>query len=185
MPILAQDLELVERAKGGDSAAFESIVRKYQDRLYNVLLRFVGSPATAQDLAQDTFLKAYQRLADFRGDSQVYTWLYAIARNLAISHVRSPSSRSGGPSLDQEGMEPEAPGGGDPVSRAMSRDRERLVQEALLALDEEARWVVVMRDIEGRDYDEIAGMAGVPVGTVKSRLHRARMQLRHLLEGRV
>ena len=186
MPILAQDLDLVVRSKAGDTAAYEALVLKYQDRLLNALAHFLGNTATAQDLAQEAFLKAYLRLGDFRGDSQFYTWLYAIARNLAMSHQRQASRRGRPVDLADGALEsvPDA-GGADPVGRAMSRDRERLVQEALQALDAEARWIVVLRDVDGRDYEEIAEAAGVPVGTVKSRLHRARMQLRHLLDGRV
>lgn len=184
MPILAQDLELVERSKSGDIPAFEVLVRKYQDRLHNALTRFLGDTSSSQDVAQEAFLKAYLRIREFRGDSQFYTWLYVIARNLAMSHRRSPARRARPASLDED-LAVEGRGGDDPVHRAMSRDRERLVQEALLALDPDQRWIVVMRDIDGRDYEEIAQTTGVPVGTVKSRLHRARMQLRHLLDGRV
>lgn len=185
MPILAQDLELVARCKGGDPSAFDDLVRRYQDRLFNALVHFLGDAAAAEDLAQEAFLKAYLRLQDFRGDSQFYTWLYAIARNLSVSRQRQLSRRGRMASLDAEDAPQVESGKGDPIGSAMSRDREALVQQALQALDEESRWIVVLRDIDGRDYAEIAEAAGVPVGTVKSRLHRARMQLRQLLEGRV
>ena len=157
---------------------------KYQDRLVNALTHFLGDAGTAQDLAQEVFLKAYQRIRDFRGESQFYTWLYAIARNLAISRQRTVGRRGRTVGLPEEELEAPA-GGQDPVRQAMSRDLERTVQEALQELDADARWIVVMRDIDGRDYEEIAEASGVPVGTVKSRLHRARMQLRQLLEGKV
>ena len=187
MPILAQDLEWVARCKSGDAAAFEPLVRKYQDRLVNALTHFLADGAAAQDLAQEAFLKAYVKIQDFRGDSQFYTWLYAIARNLARIQRRSAARRGRTVSLDAEdGPAAFDPAGGeDPVRRAMSRDSERLVQEALQELEPEARWIVILRDVEGRDYEEVAEAAGIPVGTVKSRLHRARMQLRQLLDGRV
>ncbi len=158
---------------------------KYQDRLVNALTHFLGDSGVAQDLAQEVFLKAYLRIRDFRGESQFYTWLYAIARNMATSHQRSAARKGRTLALPEENLEGHESQEADPVSRAMSRDRERMVQQALQALDADARWIVVMRDIDGREYEEIAETAGVPVGTVKSRLHRARMQLRQLLEGRV
>ena len=187
MAILAQDLELVSRCKEGDSQAFERLVVKYQDRLVNALTHFLGESVTAQDLAQEVFLKAFLRIRDFRGESQFYTWMYAIARNMATSHLRTAARKGRTLAIPQGAEELEAPEslGDDPVRRAMSRDLERTVQQALQALDPDARWIVVMRDIDGRDYEEIAESAGVPVGTVKSRLHRARMQMRQLLEGRV
>ena len=185
MPILAQDLELVARSKGGDPSAYDELVRKYQDRLYNALVHFLGDAPAAEDLAQEAFLKAYLRLADFRGDSQFYTWLYAIARNLSVSRQRQVARRGRVGSLDSEGAPQVVSSQGDPIGDAMSRDRDMLVQEALQSLDADSRWIVVLRDIDGRDYAEIAEAAGIPVGTVKSRIHRARMQLRQLLEGRV
>ena len=185
MPILAQDLELVARCKGGDPSAFDELVRKYQDRLFNALVHFLGDAPAAEDLAQEAFLKAYLRIQDFRGDSQFYTWLYAIARNLSLSRQRQVARRGRMASLDSDDAPQVESGQGDPVGSMMSRDRENLVQEALQALDEGSRWLVVLRDVDGRDYEEIAETAGIPVGTVKSRLHRARMQLRQLLDGRV
>lgn len=182
LPILAHDLELVALAKGGDAAAFERLVLQYQDRLVNALTHHLADVEAAREIAQEALLKAYLRLGEFRGDSQFYTWLFAIARNAAMSLSRAARARVRGVSLEEAPV-PSSPD--DPVRRAMSRDTERLVHEALQRLDEEARWLVVLRDIDGRDYTEIAGTLGLPLGTVKSRLHRARMRLRELLEGRV
>jgi RNA polymerase sigma-70 factor (ECF subfamily) len=181
------DQELVSRTIGGDGTAFASIVERYQDRLHNAIFRLVGSAEDARDLLQDSFLKAYENLEGFRGGSSLYTWLFRIAVNTALSHRRKRKwTHVGlGPTSDDDSApesgwaDPDAPDPADPI---MAAETEAAVQQALDGLDEEHRTVVVLRDIQHCDYHEMAGILGVPSGTVKSRLHRARLMLRDRLK---
>jgi len=181
------DPELVSRTLGGDGAAFGAIVGRYQDRLYNAIYRLVGSAEDARDLLQDAFIKAYENLEGFRGGSSLYTWLFRIAVNTALSHRRkrkwthatlSPVSDDD-PGTAAGWADPSAP---DPADPLVSAETEALVQQALDGLDEDHRTVVVLRDIQHCDYREMADILGVPTGTVKSRLHRARLMLRDRLK---
>jgi RNA polymerase sigma-70 factor, ECF subfamily len=179
------DQEVVTRVVGGDAAAFGLLVERYQDRLANAVTRLVGSTEDARDVLQDTFIKAYENLEGFRGGSSLYTWLFRIAVNTSLSHRRKrkwvPMSSSGAEDANAgEGWaDPSAPGPAEPLE---AREVEAQVQRALDALDEEHRTVVVLRDIQHCDYREIAEILGVPPGTVKSRLHRARLMLRDKLK---
>jgi RNA polymerase sigma-70 factor (ECF subfamily) len=184
-----EDGALVEQSRRGDMQAFGTLVAKYQDRIYNLILRMCGSRADAEELAQETFLKALERISQFRGQSQFYTWLFRIAANLALSHRRRGGTVRfqplGGAGEDFEGSQADAltaavakrraPG---PDAAAMSAETSRRVGRALEELDDEFRLVVVLCDIEGMEYARIADVLEVPVGTVKSRLHRARCILK-------
>jgi RNA polymerase sigma-70 factor (ECF subfamily) len=176
---------LVTRVVGGDAAAFGLVVERYQDRLSNAVCRLVGSTEDARDILQDTFIKAYENLEGFRGGSSLYTWLFRIAVNTSLSHRRkrkwvSMSSAGAEESSSGEGWaDPSAPDPSEPLEAA---EAEALVQRALDALDEEHRTVVVLRDIQHCDYREIAEILGIATGTVKSRLHRARLMLRDKLK---
>ena len=171
--------------------AFGLLVAKYQDLIYNVIYRMNGRRADAEELAQETFLKAMERIGQFRGRSRFYTWLFRIAVNLTISH-----RRRAGRVRFQSMTAPEAFGGGQaegltakmadkrnpsPQAAAMSAETVQRVSRALGELDDEFRLVVVLRDVEEMDYANIADVIGVPVGTVKSRLHRARCALKDKL----
>ena len=176
----------MSRTIGGDGTAFASIVERYQDRLHNAIFRLVGSAEDARDLLQDSFVKAYENLEGFRGGSSLYTWLFRIAVNTALSHRRKRKwTHVGlGPTSDDDSApesgwaDTEAPDPADPI---MAAETEAAVQQALDDLDEEHRTVVVLRDIQHCDYREMAEILGVPSGTVKSRLHRARLMLRDKL----
>jgi RNA polymerase sigma-70 factor (ECF subfamily) len=172
----------------------EGLVQRYQDRLYVTLLRMVGHPEDAADLVQETFVRAMQAVARFEGKSSLYTWLFRIAINLAISHRRAGKYRSAA-SLDAapddgEGLNKQAAGlrrqiaqetEADPALSAQQRlDYERLLV-ALSELEPDFRAVIVLRDIDECDYEQMAGILDVPVGTVKSRLFRARSALRERL----
>jgi len=183
-----EDAALVDQCRKGDMQAFGSLVAKYQDRLFNMVFRMCGRRADAEELTQEAFLKALERISQFRGHSQFYTWLFRIAANLTISHRRR-AGRVRFHSLS--GPEEFEHSQADALTAAMARRRspspEAAVsaaetnQRVLLALeelDDEFRLVVVLCDIEGMDYAQIAQVLGVPVGTVKSRLHRARCMLR-------
>jgi len=171
--------------------AFASLVAKYQDRVLNAILRVCGSRDDAEELAQEALLRAMERISGFRGHSGFYTWLFRIAMNLAISHRRHDArirfhSLSGAEEFSgtqAENLTAALAGRRDPgpEAAAMAADTARKVTEALQSLDDEFRLVVVLRDIEDMDYTQIATVLEVPVGTVKSRLHRARCILREKL----
>ncbi len=190
-PIQFEDSLLVEQCQGGDMGAFAQLVAKYQDKVYNTCWRIGGSRQDAGDLTQEAFCKALESIGDFRRKSGFYTWIFRIAVNLSISHRRKAGrtvnlgSEEAGPS----GIDQQAAGlirrvdkeDRDPAAEAERHQTRALVVEAVAELDEEFRTAVVLRDIEGFDYDEIADILDVPVGTVKSRLHRGRMALRKRL----
>ena len=186
-----EDAALVEKARKGDMKAFGALVAKYQERVLNVVHRMCGRWADAEELAQETFLKAMERIAQFRGSSGFYTWLFRIAVNLAASHRRRSGrlgfrSLAGGEEADgslaesltsglaerREPLPPDAAGGAEAGER---------VRRALDELDDEFRMVIVLRDIEEMDYGQIARVLDLPPGTVKSRLHRARLLLKEKL----
>jgi RNA polymerase sigma-70 factor (ECF subfamily) len=178
--------ELIGQVLSGDSAAFGEIVERHEDRLYNTIYRLVGSADDARDLLQDTFVKAYEKLDDFRGGSSLYTWLFRIAVNTSLSHRRRRTwVQMGAPAGDDDpnpGNAVADTAAVDPADPLIAAETETLVQEAINSLDDEHRTVVVLRDIQHCDYHEIADILEVPPGTVKSRLHRARMMLRERLE---
>jgi RNA polymerase sigma-70 factor (ECF subfamily) len=165
--------------------AFAALVAKYQDRVLNTILRLCGNMCDAEELAQETFLKALEKLSLFRGQSKFYTWLFRIAVNLTISSrrrgVRVKFHPLGGSDDAGAQMSPMAQVASrrepSPPAAAMSAEASQRVTEALDELDEEFRAVVVLRDIEDMDYAQIGAVLDLPVGTVKSRLHRARCAL--------
>lgn len=190
----ARGAELLQRAKSGDRAAFGQLVQHFQDRLYNTILRIVGEPEEARELTQETFAKALAGLQDFRGDASAYTWLFRIGVNLAISHIRKVQRRrtfsldaplTGRHDDDQASslLDRMAESRGEKPDEALLRkERQQKVVEALGKLDAEYRAVLVMRDIEGFDYQQMADVLGLNLGTLKSRLFRARLALRDELK---
>jgi RNA polymerase sigma-70 factor (ECF subfamily) len=172
------DNQLIDEALAGDSAAFGRLVQKYQDRLFNAVAFVCGSVEDANDVVQEAFVQAFVKLETFHRSSAFYTWLYRIAFNQAISRKRrhKPSLSIDG-HREQTGQEP-IDGGAAPHDRMEQQELACQVQAALAALSEEYRAVVVLREMEGCDYEAIAAILELPVGTVRSRLHRARMQLR-------
>jgi RNA polymerase sigma-70 factor (ECF subfamily) len=189
--IAFDDRTLVDRSRRGDMRAYGALVAKYQERIYNLIYRMCSRRADVEELAQETFLKALERIGQFRGNSQFYTWLFRIAVNLTISHRRRAGrirfhSMTGPEEYDEVGSDSltarlaqrrDAP----PDRSAMAGEASGRIAQALDELDEEFRIVVALRDIEDMDYASIADVIGVPVGTVKSRLHRARGLLRQKL----
>lgn len=174
------DAELIQAALAGDTAAFGVLVRTYQDRLFNALVHIVRCPEEAQDVVQDAFVQAYTKLSTFKGSSAFYTWLYRIAFNVSISRRRK---RKPAVSLErgkeEQGAEPAA----DPLpDRLEQNERAAQLHAALEALSEEHRTVLVLREMEDCSYEDIAEMLDLPIGTVRSRLHRARMELRESLK---
>ena len=180
------DEELVARVCGGDGTAFGPIVERYQDRLYNTIYRLVGSSEDARDLLQETFIKAYENLEGFRGGSSLYTWLFRIAVNASLSHrrKRKPIHATASATDDDEAAPADTwadPAAADPADPILAAETETVVQQALNGLEEEYRTVVILRDIQHCDYREMAEILDVSLGTVKSRLHRARLMLRDKL----
>lgn len=187
------DATLVEEARAGDMSAFARLVTKYQDRVVNACWRICGNLDDAQDLTQEAFLHALESLDSFRHKASFYTWLFRIAVNLSISHRRKSARAI---KLSLHGADGQFRGdhqaatlvnrvsaeADDPAARVSTREAGRLAARGLEQLDDDYRTVVVLRDIEGMDYQQIGLILGVPVGTVKSRLHRARMELRSVLE---
>ena len=181
---MTDDRRLIADTLAGRPAAFGELVRKYQDRVFNLAARILGNPEDAADAAQEAFLHAYQALPNFKGDSEFFTWLYRIAFNAAVSQKRKrrPVGR-----LEYGGeggaAEPPDPASIDPPPPAVERQEEVAVLTAALArLSPDHRAVLVLKDIDGLMYEEIAVVVGVPVGTVRSRIHRARLELRGMLE---
>jgi RNA polymerase sigma-70 factor (ECF subfamily) len=182
---LSDDASLIAATLAGDTAAFGRLVAAYQDRLYNSLLRVLGSAEDAADIVQDAFVQAFTKLNTFRGSSAFYTWLYRIAFNLAMSHARRGHRTA---SLDdRKALVGEEPMDGQPTAEAgvMQQERAELVHAALGALSMDYRQILVLREIDGCRYDEIAEILELPVGTVRSRLFRARLQMRDLLAPRL
>ena len=181
------DAELLARVAGGDAGAFGPIVERYQDRLYNAVYRLVGSHEDARDLVQDSFVKAFEHLDGFHGTSSLYTWLFRIAVNTSLSHRRKrkwvQAPALGSSDGDEASVaDPPDPSSPDPAGAALAAEKEAIVQRALSSLDDEHRTVIVLRDIQHCDYHEIGEILDLPPGTVKSRLHRARLMLREKLE---
>jgi RNA polymerase sigma-70 factor (ECF subfamily) len=177
------DFSLIAASRMGQTDAFGMLVNRYQDRLYPTALRLTGRPEDALDLLQDTFLRAFEKLKGFQGESSFYTWIYRIAVNLALSERRKKHPlrlRRGGD--DRAPEIADAATDCDPSSNLLGAERDRLIQDALNSLAPDHRAVVVMKEFDGLRYEEIATMLNVPVGTVRSRLHRARLDLKVRLQ---
>jgi RNA polymerase sigma-70 factor, ECF subfamily len=182
---LSDDASLIAATLDGDTAAFGQLVHDYQDRLYNSLVRVTGSAEDAGDIVQDAFVQAYRKLDSFRGSSAFYTWLYRIAFNLAMSHARREHKLASLDGLKANlGSEP-VDGQPTPDAHIERREQVDMVHAALAALSTEYRTILVLREIDGCRYDEIAEILALPVGTVRSRLFRARLQLRDQLAPRM
>jgi len=180
------DVRLIEAALQGQTAAFGQLVQKYQDRLFNTLVYALGNSEDARDIAQEAFVQALLKLESFHRSSSFYTWLYRIAFNIAASWRRK--KKLDRVSLEQmhqtSGHEPIAPTE-EPDVHLHREDCCRQVHEALDQLPEEYRTILVLREMEGHCYETIAEILDLPVGTVRSRLHRARVHLRQLLQQRI
>ena len=178
-PNRTEELALVERCRAGDLAAFETIYRTHAGRLYSVACRVLGNPTDAEDLLQEIFLAAHRKLETFRGESALGTWLYRLAMNLCLDHLRSRATRSGqvtDPLDDEYGLD-------DSGSRRLAeRTVARMdLERAMAQLPEGCRTAFVLHDVEGLEHREIADILGIAEGTSKSQVHKARMRLRAML----
>ena len=192
------DAMLLRQAQSGDRTAYGQIVLTYQDRLYNAVLRLVGDPDEASEITQEAFTRGLMKIDSFRGDASAYTWLFRIAMNLAITELRKGQRRRVF-SLDRPTTNPSARQGGEdqasslvdrmaqdrsagPSEQVERRERDQEVLAALGRLDPDYRVALVMRDVEGFDYQQMAEVLDLPLGTLKSRLFRARLALRDELK---
>ncbi len=179
----AGDMELVAQARKGDREAFSELVRRYYERIYGTIYSLVGDRDDAEDLAQEAFLKAYRSLSSFRSQSRFYTWIYRIGVNCCLDWMKSRNRRRD-VSLERE------PWGPDGIFRhpqasdagVLRKELQAILEQAMEALPVEYRATLVLREIDGLAYDEIAYALGCSVGTVKSRLFRSRAKLREVLE---
>ena len=182
--VSVDDQRWISECRDGNAAAFGALVSRYQDRLFNTVLRLVGNAEDARDVVQEAFLHAYQSLGSFKGDSLFFTWLYRIAVNTAISLKRrqKPALRIQPGDSVEAGIDPPDLSDATRPGHAIERtEEERAVHEALAKLSPEHRAVLVMKDMDGMKYEDIADVLGVPIGTIRSRLHRARLELRDIL----
>jgi RNA polymerase sigma-70 factor, ECF subfamily len=178
---LDPDRTLVTQAAAGCRDAFDELVRRYRRRVYNLIRTLTAGDSDAEDLVQDTFVRAYRAIARFRGDSAFRSWLYRIAINVVHTHMGRRRSRNGALVLhvhDADAVD-DLPADGDVEQTLLRR---QVIDRALASLPEDLRVLVVLRDIHGLKYDEIAKVVKTPRGTVESRLFRARQRLRPMLE---
>lgn len=177
------DRRLIDECLDGHPEAFGALVRRYEDRLYGTVAHLIGSREDARDIVQETFVKAYQALGTFAGNASFYTWVYRIAVNHAISQKRRQRTvLSIDARRDLHGDDPaDDPERTQPSRPLEQAERQRQVQDALARLPTDYRTVLVLKDIEDHSYATIAEIVGCPIGTVRSRLHRARVELRDML----
>jgi RNA polymerase sigma-70 factor (ECF subfamily) len=191
--IAIDDASLVEQCRKGDSAAMERLIRKYHTRIYNVILRICSDPEDAAELTQDTFVKIMEHIGKFEGRSGFYTWAFRIAVNLSINHSRR-NVKLRAHSLDKNNengtnkstlnlkMMLEDPDAVSPEKTASDKELYELINQAIMKLEEPQRAVIVLRDVSGMSYADIAEILDIELGTVKSRISRARANLRDVLE---
>jgi RNA polymerase sigma-70 factor (ECF subfamily) len=186
---------LLGRLVKRDEDAFNEIVRSYSDRVYNLVLRLVGSPAEAEDIAQEVFVTVFKSIETYRGEAKLSTWILRIAANHSKNRIKYLARRrttgqelrdgTDATEMADEGKAPAQSHFAAPDMVLEAAETERIMQQAIAQLEEEQRLLVVLRDVEELSYDEIVEITRLPEGTVKSRLHRARMALKDLLEGKL
>lgn len=178
-PLGADPPGLLTRLRAGDPRAFEELVTTYQHRVFGVALRMLGSRAEAEEIAQEAFLRAHRAVVSFRGDARLGTWLYGIASRLCLNRLSSPDRRMARGDAALADVPATTPDAAAEVERA---ELDAALRTAIEELPNEQRLVLVLRDVEGLSYEEIADALALVPGTVRSRLHRARMQLKEKLE---
>lgn len=178
---LNPDLFLARRAVKSDPRAWEEIVDRFGERIYNLCLRFASTPSEAEDLTQDVFVKLFGHLDQYRGDVPLVAWALRLSRNLCIDHYRHHRLRKQSETMSEDVLR-QMSSAADPQSDVETRERRRLVHRTLADMPEDLATVVLLRDLQGWSYEEVAGFLEVPLGTVKSRLNRARRELVGRLE---
>lgn len=191
LSIQNNDYELVKKVQKGDTRAFDLLVKKHQHKVMGVISKFIRDRAEIEDVAQETFIKAYRALPNFRGDSQFYTWLYRIATNTAKNHIVSRSRRP--PSSDVDAQDAEFMYGDselnqieNPENQLFGNELQAVIEDTIKNLPEDLRSALTLREYEGLSYEEIADVMECPIGTVRSRIFRAREavdnQIRPIME---
>ena len=176
--------ELIARLQKRDEAAFEELIRQYEKKVYTLCFRMCGNSEDAEEAAQDAFLALWRGIDRFRQESSLSTWIYRLATNACIDTLRRRKKQSGSVSLDDEELFVDAVDTSpQPQETVEHREAQKLLQEGLSALPEEYRKVLILREIEGLSYTEIAESASIELGTVKSRISRGRSLLRNFLSG--
>jgi RNA polymerase sigma-70 factor (ECF subfamily) len=175
----SSDKKLVKRVQRGDKGAFDLLVLKYQHKIVNLVMRYVRDPELALDITQEAFIKAYRALPRFRGDSAFYTWMYRIAVNTAKNHLAAQRRRPMNVELDfqdpdQYDLHAQLKETDTPEAISLSNELKETVENAIAALPEDLRTAIILRELEGMSYEEIAQTMECPVGTVRSRIFRAR-----------
>lgn len=175
----SSDKKLVKRVQRGDKGAFDLLVLKYQHKIVNLVMRYVRDPELALDITQEAFIKAYRALPRFRGDSAFYTWMYRIAVNTAKNHLAAQRRRPMNVELDlqdpeQYDLHANLKETDTPEAITLSNELQETVERAIAALPEDLRTAIILRELEGMSYEEIAQTMECPVGTVRSRIFRAR-----------
>ncbi len=184
-----EDMQLVERCKRGDRDAFDELMRRHERKVYNFAFRLTGNYDEANDIAAETFVRVYTRIQSFRGDSAFLTWLFRIVTNVFLDARKRRRSRPS-ESLEQlveaddRALARQAEDASvSPQAELERRERDTILQRAIAGLPEYQRAMILLYHVEGMSYEEIAAAMDLPIGTVKSRLNRARLALRHALEG--
>lgn len=184
------DAALLEECRAGDSAAFDTLIRRYKDRIYRAVYRYAGNREDALDLCQEVFIRAYRGIKGFEGNAKVYTWLYAIAANVCKNSLRDSHRKGRDKGTSLEALQAAAPAvaaeasihSRTPSDDAMSEELQTLLQQCLDELPDQYRMTFVLRTFEDMSYEEIADVMECPTGTVKSRLNQARRLLRDRLK---
>ena len=180
--VYQDDLALADRCRAGDFEAFETLYREHSSRLFGLTMRMLGNRTDAEDMLQEIFMTAHRKLQSYRGDARLSTWLFRLATNLCLDHLRSKSARmtQATSSLDEDNaMEPVSPSPGPVVGTVQQIDLER----AIARLPQGCRAAFLLHDVEGFEHREIGSMLGISEGTSKSQVHKARLKLRRLLAG--
>lgn len=176
--VTESDQTLIAQSCAGSTAAFEQLVLRHKDRIYTLAYRILGDHGDAEDVAQETFLRAYERLADFRGDARFSTWLYRICHNLCVNRCQR-KNRDAGTDTAPEALPSSTSGA---CEQLLLNEQQQLLNWALSRLNGEFREVVLLYHTEHLSYEEIGNLLGCPVGTVRSRLHRGREELKDILQ---
>lgn len=174
-----EDADLVQLCKDGDMGAFEQLFYKHQKQIYNISYRMMNNQEDALDLTQEIFLRAYQKIGKYNSNSTFSTWLYRLAVNLCIDELRKHKRSAGMKPLEEAALQIDT---NTPEENTILNDRERQIWEALNSLKEKERMILILRDMEGLSYNEIAEILKCSLGRVKSRIHEARQKLKAILE---
>lgn len=176
------DQQLIRRTLDGQNEAFGQLIRKYQDRLYNGMVQILRNEPEAEDVVQDAFVLAFTKLDTFKGNSAFFTWLYRIAYNVAITRLRRRKPSVSIEGKDESGRLDFPDGGPAPEERMQQQEQATQLKKAMGRLSQEHRAILILREMDELDYDAISEVLDLPIGTVRSRLHRARGHLREHLE---